>query len=244
MEEWKFLETKYTQEVSKPAESGDTHLLLDAMCPNPPHWVQPGDQPGLTLATNRGEKSGLKTVNPSLFWSASRGHFGVSLCHLFERRSFAQPWSPSSSCLVCQRCHGDDKFMTSERASLGALVTDEALQVPCKQQENSAEGNSDEIYAAFPGTDITPGLGPPQPTGFTLPVPWALLPGDQAEINPAKTSTGAAVGQSWRQRSVRSGSAPGEVQCMRSSTRWSIFHLLLGEKCGERSQLHPWRTQS
>lgn len=79
--------------------------------------------------------------------------------------------------------------MTSERESLGAVVTDEVLQIPCKQKENSPEGNSDEIYESSPGTDVTPGLGPPQPTGFMLLVPRALLSGDQAEINPAKTNT-------------------------------------------------------
>lgn len=111
--------------------------------------------------------------------------------------------------------------MTSERESLGAIVTDEVLQVPCKQRENSAEGNSDEIYGSSPGTDVTPGPGPPQPAGF-IAVPQALLSGDQAEINPAKNqhrgATGAVVGQSWREGPARSGSAPGEVQCMRSST--------------------------
>lgn len=87
--------------------------------------------------------------------------------------------------------------MTSERESLGVLVTDEVLQIPCKQKENSAEGNADEIYESSPGTDVTPGLGPPQPTGFTLPVPQALLSGDQAEINPAKTNT-VPQGQLWQ----------------------------------------------
>lgn len=79
--------------------------------------------------------------------------------------------------------------MTSECKSLGALVTDEVLQIPRKLKENSAEGNSDEIYESSPGTDVTSGLGPPQPTGLTLPVPQALLSGDQPEINPAKTNT-------------------------------------------------------
>lgn len=72
--------------------------------------------------------------------------------------------------------------MTSEHESLGASVTDEVLQIPCKQKESSAEGNSDGIYESSLGTDVTPGL---EPMGFTLPVPRALLPGDQAGINPA-----------------------------------------------------------
>lgn len=59
--------------------------------------------------------------------------------------------------------------MTSERQSLRAPVTDEELQIPWKQKGNSAEGNSDEIYESSPGTDVTAGLGPPQPTGFTVP---------------------------------------------------------------------------
>lgn len=41
------------------------------------------------------------------------------------------------------------------------------------------------------GTDVTPGLGPPWPTGFTLPGSWVSLSGDQAEINPAKTNARA-----------------------------------------------------
>lgn len=84
--------------------------------------------------------------------------------------------------------------MTSERESLGAIVTDEVLQVPCKQRENSAEGNSDEIYGSSPGTDVTPGPGPPQPAGF-IAVPQALLSGDQAEINPAKNKHRVPQGQ-------------------------------------------------
>lgn len=52
---------------NKPPESGDTHLLLEAACPNPPHW------PGLTLATNRKDKSGLQNVSPSLFFGALPG---------------------------------------------------------------------------------------------------------------------------------------------------------------------------
>ncbi|RMB93197.1 hypothetical protein DUI87_30319 [Hirundo rustica rustica] len=125
--------------------------------------------------------------------------------------------------------------MTSECESLGALMTDEELQIPCKQKENSAEGNSDEIYESSPGTDATPGLGPPQPTGFTLPVPRALL-SDQAEINPAKTNT------------MPQGQVSGKAGEREISQKWKCsrrspvheklhliahFHLLLGEKCRE-----------
>lgn len=39
-------------------------------------------------------------------------------------------------------------------------MTDEVLQVPCKQSKNSAEENWDEIYESSLGTDVTPGLGP------------------------------------------------------------------------------------
>jgi len=42
--------------------------------------------------------------------------------------------------------------MTSECESMGAVTTDEVLWVPCKQSENSAEENSDEVYESSLGT--------------------------------------------------------------------------------------------
>lgn len=103
-------------------------------------------------------------------------------------------------------------------------MTDEVLRMLCKQSKNSEE-NLDEIYEPSLGIDVTPCLGP---AGFMLPVPWASLLWDRAKINPAQTDsmpqdTEAVVAETWRERSAVGGSAPGEGQCLRNSTSWSIF---------------------